>query len=251
MTSTVTGIGEPVARIDGYAKASGAHVYPSDSVMEDMLWLRVLRVNRPHARILSIDTNAAGQVAGVVGVFTAKDVPGSNRVGIALQDMPVLCEDKVRYVGDAVAIVAAESDEAAYRARDLINVEYKPLPVVGDARAAMEPDSARVHEDGNLVSELHFGRGDLAAAFGGDDFVFENEYQAGRQAHAFLETEAGAAFYGEDGRLTVRVGGQYPQRDQTQIARALGLRNDGVRMIMPMPGGAFGGKAAHPRPPDY
>jgi CO/xanthine dehydrogenase Mo-binding subunit len=242
MTSTVTGIGEPVARIDGHAKASGAHVYPSDFVMEDMLWLRVLRAHQPHARILSIDTSATGQVAGVVGVFTAKDVPGSNRVGIVLQDMPVLCEDKVRYVGDAVAIVAAGSDEAAYRARDQINVEYEPLPVVGDARAAMEPDSARVHEDGNLVSELHFARGDLAAALGSADFVFENEYQTGRQAHVFLETEAGVAFYGEDGRLTVRVGGQYPQRDQTQIARALGLRNEDVRVIMPMPGGAFGGK---------
>jgi CO/xanthine dehydrogenase Mo-binding subunit len=242
MTSTVTCIGEPVARIDGYAKASGAHVYPSDFVMPGMVWLRVLRANQPHARILSIDTTAAGQVAGVVGVFTAKDVPGSNRVGIVFQDMPVLCEDKVRYVGDAVAVVAAESDEAAYRARDLIRVEYESLPVVDDARTAMEPDSARVHGDGNLVSELHFGRGDLAAAFGSADFVFENEYQTGRQAHAFLETEAGVAFYGEDGRLTVRVGGQYPQRDQTQIARALGLRNEDVRVIMPMPGGAFGGK---------
>jgi CO/xanthine dehydrogenase Mo-binding subunit len=243
MTSTVVpSIGEPVVRIDGWVKASGAHIYPSDFVVEGMLWLRVLRAHQPHARILSIDTSAAEQVDGVVGVFTAQDVPGSNRVGAVFQDMPVLCEDKVRYVGDAVAIVAAESDEAAYRARDLIRVEYEPLPVVSDPRAAMEPDAPRVHDDGNLVNELHFGRGDLAAAFERADFVFENEYRTSRQAHAFLETEAGVAFYGEDGRLTVRVGGQYPQGDQTQIARALGLRNEDVRVIMPMPGGAFGGK---------
>ncbi|MBE9506878.1 MAG: xanthine dehydrogenase family protein molybdopterin-binding subunit [Chloroflexi bacterium] len=243
MTSTVVpSIGEPVVRIDGWVKASGAHIYPSDFVVEGMLWLRVLRAHQPHARILSIDTSAAEQVDGVVGVFTAQDVPGSNRVGTVFQDMPVLCEDKVRYVGDAVAIVAAESDEAAYRARDLIRVEYEPLPVVSDPRAAMEPDAPRVHDDGNLVNELHFGRGDLAAAFERADFVFENEYRTSRQAHAFLETEAGVAFYGEDGRLTVRVGGQSPQGDQTQIARALGLRNEDVRVIMPMPGGAFGGK---------
>jgi len=156
--------------------------------------------------------------------------------------MPVLCKDKVRYEGDAVAIVAAESDEAAFHARDLIEVEYEPLPVVSDPCAAMQPDSPRVHDGGNLVDELHFGRGDLAAAFESANFVFENEYHTSRQAHAFLETEAGVAFYDEEGRLTVRVGGQYPQLDQTQIARALGLRNEDVRVIMPMPGGAFGGK---------
>jgi CO/xanthine dehydrogenase Mo-binding subunit len=245
MASTVVpSIGEPVARIDGWAKACGAHIYPSDYVTEGMLWLRVLRSHRPHARILSIDTSAAEQVDGVVGVFTAQDVPGSNRVGSVVQDMPVLCEDKVRYVGDAVAIVAAESDEAAYRARDLIRVEYEPLPVVSDPRAAMEPGAPRVHDDGNLVSELHFGRGDLAAAFERADFAFEfeNEYRTGRQAHAFLETEAGVAFYGADGRLTVRAGSQSPHGNQAQIAQALGLRTEDVRVIAPMPGGAFGGK---------
>jgi CO/xanthine dehydrogenase Mo-binding subunit len=238
----VSNIGESVVRIDGWVKASGAHVFPSDFVLEGMLWLRVLRARQPHARILSIDTSAAEQVDGVVGVFTAQDVPGSNRVGSALQDMPLLCEDKVRYEGDAVAIVAAESDEAAYRARGLIRVEYEPLPVVSDPRAAMETHAPRVHDDGNLVYELHFERGDLTAAFGRADFVFENEYHTGRQAHAFLETEAGVAFYGEDGRLTVRAGGQSPQSTQRQIARALGLGNEDVRVIMPMPGGAFGGK---------
>lgn len=235
-------IGETIARIDGKEKACGAYVYPSDFVLEGMLWLRVLRAAHPHARILSIDTSAAEQTPGVVRVFTHRDVPGSNRVGILIQDMPVLCEDKVRYVGDAVAIVAAESDEAALRARDLIRVDYQPLPVVSHPREAMTPDAPLVHESGNLLDQLHFGRGDLKRAFEGADFVFENEYRTGRQAHAFLETEAGVAYYDQEGHLTIRVGGQYPQRDQIQIARALGLRAEEVRVIMPMPGGAFGGK---------
>ncbi len=238
----VSKIGDPVPRIDGAAKATGAYVYPSDFALEDMLWLRVLRAGRPHARILSIDTKAAEAVPGVVRILTAKDVPGSNRVGILFQDMPVLCEDRVRYEGDAVAIVAAESDAIAYRARELIQVEYKALPVVSDPRAAMEPEAPKVHPNGNIVDQLHFGEEDLTAAFAEADFVFENSYRTGRQAHAFLETESGVAFYDEEGRLTVRVGGQYPQRDQTQIARAFGLRNEQVRVIMPMPGGAFGGK---------
>jgi CO/xanthine dehydrogenase Mo-binding subunit len=191
---------------------------------------------------LAVDTSLAAQVDGVVAVFTARDVPGSNRVGTVFRDMPVLCEDKVRYVGDAVAIVAAESDEAAYRARELIRVEYEPLPVVSDPRAAMGPDAPRVHEGGNLVSQLHFGRGDLATAFDRAALVCENEYRTGRQAHAFLETEAGVAFYDEAGRLAVRVGGQSPHGNQPQIARALGLRDEAVRVITPMPGGAFGGK---------
>ncbi len=235
-------IGQPVVRVDARAKVTGAHVYPSDHYPDGMLHLRVLRAGRPHARIVAVDTTAAEQVAGVVGVFTAQDVPGLNRVGILFPDMPVLCDEKVRYEGDAVAIVAAETDAAALRARDLIRVEYAPLPVVGDPRAALRPDAPRVHEDGNLVSELHFSRGDIAAAFAAADFICENEYHTGRQAHAFLETEAGTAFYDEEGRLTVRVGGQYPQRDRMQIARALGLREEDVRVIMPMPGGAFGGK---------
>jgi CO/xanthine dehydrogenase Mo-binding subunit len=243
LTSEVApGIGESLARIDGWSKARGTHVFPSDYVLEGMLWLRVLRAHLPHARILSIDTSAAEQVDGVVGVFTARDVPGSNRVGSAVQDQPILCEEKVRYVGDALAVVAAESDEAAYGARDLIKVEYEPLPVVSDPRAALESGAPSVHDGGNLVSELHFGRGDLASAVERADFVFENEYLTGRQAHAFLETEAGVAFYDEGGRLTVRTGGQSPQSTQRHIARALGLRDEDVRVIMPMPGGAFGGK---------
>ncbi len=152
-------IGESVTRIDALAKATGAHGYPSDYVLDGMLWLRVLRAAHPHARILSIDTRDAVNVPGVVDSYTARDVPGSNRVGIVFQDMPVLCDTKVRYQGDAVAVVAAETDEAARQARDLIRVEYDLLPVVDNPRAALATDSPRVHENGNLVAELHFGAG--------------------------------------------------------------------------------------------
>ena len=139
--TTVPKIGEPAKRIDGVSKAIGAHVYPSDYVIDGMLKLRIVRAAHPHARIVSIDTTAATQLPGVVGVFTAKDIPGRNAVGVVRQDAPVLCEDRVRCVGDAVALVAAETDEIAMHARDLVEVEYEVLPVVTDVHEAMKPDA--------------------------------------------------------------------------------------------------------------
>jgi len=236
------GIGNTVKRVDGWAKASGAQIYPSDFVLDGMIWVRVLRAAHPHARIVAIDTHKAEQLPGVVRILTAKDVPGLNGFGIVSQDQPVLCQDKVRYLGDAVAAVGAESDDIARQARDLIEVTYEVLPPVTDPYEAMKPDSPKVHEGGNLLEELHFTVGDIEEGFAQADFIVEGEYHTGRQEHTPLETEAGVAYYDENGLLTVRAGGQYPQRDRTQIARALGLRNEDIRVITPMVGGAFGDK---------
>src|SRR5262245_38231364 len=121
MTET-SPLGQPVVRVDAYAKASGAHTYPSDVVMPDMLWVQILRSAYAHARILSIDTTAAEALPGVACVLTAKDVPGENGFGLLVHDQPVLCADRVRYVGDALATIAAESDDLARQARQLIRV---------------------------------------------------------------------------------------------------------------------------------
>ena len=239
---TVPQIGEPAKRIDGVAKAIGSQVYPSDYVVEGMLRLRILRAAHPHARILSINYHNAEQVPGVVRIFTAKDIPGKNGVGVVRQDAPVLCEDRVRCVGDAVAIIAAETEEAAMLARDLVEVEYDLLPVVTDAREAMKKDAPKIHPGGNILSEIHTGHGDVEAAFAQADYIFENEYVTGRQEHVPMETEAGAAFYDEQHCLTIRHGGQYPHRDQTQIADFLAIPQNDVRVLTPMVGGSFGGK---------
>lgn len=240
--STAPKIGEPARRIDGQAKAEGSHVYPSDYMIEGMLRLKILRAAHPHARIVAIDTSRAQQVPGVVGIFTAKDIPGKNAVGVVSQDMPVLCGDIVRCVGDAVAVVAAETEEAARRAQELVEVEYELLPVVTDVRQAMRADAPKIHPDGNILSEIHSGYGDVENVFVRAEHIFENEYITGRQEHAPLETEAGAAFYDDAGCLTVRCGGQYPHRDQQQIAEFLGLQEQQVRVLTPMVGGSFGGK---------
>jgi CO/xanthine dehydrogenase Mo-binding subunit len=199
-------LGKPIIRVDAFAKASGAHRYPSDVAMDHMLWVQVLRPAHPHARIVSIDTSAAAALPGVACVLTAKDVPGENRFGLLVLDQPVLCEDRVRYVGDAIATVAAESDELARQARELIRVEYEVLPVLTDPHQALQPDAPQLHPNGNLCAELHLGHGDVAIGFAEADYIVESSYQTGRQAHAFLETEAGVAYYDESGMLTVCVG---------------------------------------------
>ncbi|MBI3762365.1 MAG: molybdopterin-dependent oxidoreductase [Chloroflexi bacterium] len=235
-------LGKSVVRIDAYAKATGAQVYPSDVVMKDMLWVQVLRAAHPHARIISIGTAEAEKLPGVACVLTAKHVPGENRFGLLVNDQPVLCADRVRYLGDAVAVVAAETDEIARAARELIHVEYEILPTLTDPLRALEPGAPQLHPQGNLCANLHLGHGDISVGFAEADYVFESEYHTARQEHAFLETEAGVAYYDEAGRLTLCVGGQNPFNDRRQVAKALGLPEEDVRVLNPPMGGAFGGK---------
>ncbi len=235
-------IGGSVPRIDAWDKATGRQVYPTDFFINGMLSIRVFRSPHPHARIDYLNTNRAKSVPGVVCVLTASDIPGDKKTGLLIPDMPVLCDEIVRRQGDPIAIVAAETDEIARDACNLIEVEYSLLPVVSDPRKALNPDSPLVHPNGNIVSEIHLGQGDVKKVFSKAELIFENEYFTGRQEHAHIETEGGAAYYDETRRLTVRFGGQHPHRDQEIISKILGINPDAVRVISPMVGGSFGGK---------
>ncbi len=235
-------IGKKSRRIDAEDKVTGRLDYPSDKRMDGMLWVSVVRSAHPHAKILGVDTSEAKAYPGVVKVLTAEDVPGENAFGIAIQDQPVLCFDKVRYQGDAIALVGAESLDAARAGAELVKVEYEVLPAIGDPEQAMEPGAILIHPGGNILHEGHFTKGDVEDGFGKSAVVVERTYDVPTIEHAYLETEAGISFYDEKGRLTVDSCGQYVYRDQTQIARALGLRLDQVRAIGSYVGGAFGGK---------
>jgi len=235
-------LGKRTRRLDAEAKVTGALVYPSDKAPDDMLWLAVVRSPHPHARVLGVDCAAAEAVPGVVRVATARDVPGENAFGIAIQDQPVLCGERVRYQGDAVAVVAAESLRAARAGAAAVRVDYEPLEPVVEPEAAMRPDSPALHPGGNILHQGHFTKGDVAEGFRQSHVVVEREYDLPMMEHAYLETEAGVSFYDELGRLTVDSCGQYVYRDQTQIARALGLPLERVRAIGAHVGGAFGGK---------
>lgn len=235
-------IGDSVIRVASLAKVTGQQIYPSDFFLEGMLDLAVFRSPHPHARILSLDISEAEKAPGVVRVITAEDVPGELMTGLMIPDMPILCKDIVRRQGDPIAIVAAETREEAHAACELIKVEYDLLPVVSDTREALEKGAPQIHPGGNLVSEIHLGHGDVEKAFQEADRIFEFEYQTGRQEHAFLEPEGGAAYYDDQGRLTVRFGGQHPHWDREIIAPILGIDPEEMRVISPMVGGSFGGK---------
>jgi len=235
-------IGKPIPRIDALEKATGMIKYMSDLSFPNMAFGKVLRAKYPHAKILKIDTSKAEVLPGVIAVITHKDVPGVNGFGIVVPDMPVLCKDKVRYIGDAVAAVAAETEEIAEKAIQLIEVEYEPLPVLTDPEEAMKEDAPKIHEEGNIHLHTEITRGDVESAFKEADLIIEETFFTGREEHAPLETEGGVAFVDEEGNLNVYVGSQYPQRDQLQLARCLNLNPKKIRVVSYPLGGAFGRK---------
>ncbi len=235
-------VGRPVPRPDARAKVTGQATFAADLYFEGMLHAKVLRSEYPHARLLRVNTSRATALPGVVVVLTADDVPGAKNHGIVIPDWPVLAYDKVRYVGDAIALVAAETEETAEQALELIQVDYEPLPVVTSPQQALAPDALLVHDGGNLLKHIQVRKGDVEQALAEADVVVEREYRTPRQEHAFMEPEAGVATIDEEGRITVHVGSQIPFADRRQIAASLAIPEEKVRVKATQVGGAFGGK---------
>jgi CO/xanthine dehydrogenase Mo-binding subunit len=220
--------------------------------MPDMLHMKVLLSERPHARVLSIDTNQAEAAPGVVAVYTAKDIP-VNEYGLQWQDQPVLCgpgsskpgADVVRFVGDQVAAVVAQTEAQAAAALKLIQVDYDDLPVVTDPVEAIKPDAPRVHEhigDSNICVHYKIRKGNVEEGFARADVIVEAEYRTPVQEHAYLQPEAGLSYLDEEGRITIACGGQWTHEDRHQVAHALGMPNEDIRIVYPAIGGAFGGR---------
>lgn len=237
-----TVVGEAKPRPDAVAKVTGAAKYADDIVFPRMLFGATLRAMVPHAKIKKIDTGKAKALPGVQAVLTHEDVPGRKNHGLVTLDWPVLCYDKVRYVGDAVAIVAADTLEIAQRALELIEVEYEPLPVVDTPEFAHQPDAPRVHETGNLLKHIKVAKGDVEQGFAEADVVIERTYHTASTEHAFLEPECSIARVTAEGRVEVCVGSQIPYQDREQVAASLGVPESQVRIIGALIGGGFGGK---------
>lgn len=235
-------IGRPVPRVDALDKVTGRLLFSADLKRDDMLHVKVLRSAHPHARLLKVDTRAAVKAEGVAAVLTAKDIPGRNLFGVIRKDQPVFAVEKVRFIGDAIAAVYAETEAAAQAALDLIKAVYDPLPVVETPQQALAENAPRVHEDGNLLCHIPIRKGDVEKGFAQADVIVEGEYFTPFIEHAYLEPEAGLAEPGQDGGVTVYVGSQSSIHDQEDIAAALALPLEKVRVVhMPM-GGGFGGK---------
>jgi CO/xanthine dehydrogenase Mo-binding subunit len=238
--------------VDARGKVTGQTPYSGDLNMPGMLHMKILFADRPHARVISVDTSKAEAAPGVIAIYTAKDVP-VNEYGLQWQDQPVLCgpgsskpgADVVRFVGDQVAAVVAQTEAQAASAVKLIEVEYEDLPVVTDPVEAMKPAAPRVHEhigDSNICVHYKIRKGNVEEGFAQAAVIVEGEYRTPVQEHAYLQPEAGLAYLDEEGRITIACGGQWTHEDRHQVAHALGMANEEIRVVYPAIGGAFGGR---------
>lgn len=241
-TRTLTkgvGIGTNARRVDGVPKVSGRYAYGSDLWAEGMLWGMTLRSPFPHARVRSIDLSKAVGMRGVRAVLTEDDVPGKKTFGLEFADQPVLAFERVRYMGEPLAIVAADHPEQARRALKAIVVDYEPLPVLTDMEEALRPDSPKLHDFGNVLRHLKVVHGDPDARA---DVWVEGYYETGMQDQAALGPEGGLALPAEDGGVDLYVATQWLHVDRRQIAPCLGLPEEKVRLYMAGVGGAFGSR---------
>lgn len=242
-------IGPSVARVDAHDKVTGEARYPADLFTPGMLVAKAVFAHRPSARIVRIDTATAERLDGVRAVLTWKDVP-YNRFGLIEADQPLLCEDRVRFVGDRIAVVVAETAEQASAGAAAVRVEYEELPVVADPRAALEAEAPRVHADrSNVLLHQKIRKGDVEAAFARADVVLEGEFTTGWQEHAYLQPDAGVAYWDENERLVLETAGQWLHEDRRQIAAMLGLPEDRTIVRYAKIGGAFGGREDLSLPP--
>jgi len=247
-------IGKSIQRFDAFDRVTGRAIYPGDIDLPGQLHMKVCFAGRASARVKAIDAEKALAYPGVTAVFTAADVP-VNEYGLITPDQPVLVgpsphgkpgDDIVRFPGDQVALVVAETEEAAAVGRDLIEIEYEPLPLVDSVEAALAAGAPLVHPErarqDNVIFEQTVLHGNLAAGWAEAEVVVERDYFTSSQEHAYLQPEAGVAYIDEEGRVVEMVAGQYTHEDRRQIAHALGLPEEQVVVHYPAIGGAFGGR---------
>lgn len=245
-------VGKSITRMDAQGKVTGKTPFSGDLSMPGMLHMKILFAMHPHARIVGIDTREAFSIPGVIAIFTANDVP-VNEYGLQKNDQPVLCGpgstradgDLVRFVGDQVAAIVAETEEIASLARSLIKVSYEDLPVLTDPVIAMQPGAFIIHPElgeSNICVHDKIRKGDIEKGFANADVIIEDVYSAPVQEHAYLQPEAGLAYMDDEGRITIQAGGQWTHADRDQISHSLDIPPENIRVIYPAIGGAFGGR---------
>ncbi len=242
MKDTYKTIGKNILRIGAVERLKGEPIFSADLELEHPLTLKVLRSTRAHARIVKIDIEGALQVKGVIRVFTAGDVPGNNLTGIINKDRPLLVSDKVRFVGDAIALIAAENEEAAEKGVNAINVVYEDLPAVFDPEEALKDSAPKIHKKGNLLFTRKVKKGNIDKAFENCQAVVEKTYQTSCLEHTYLEPDAGAGYVERDGTIVIFSSTQNPHYDHSDVVSILGVEDEKVRIIQAATGGGFGSK---------
>jgi carbon-monoxide dehydrogenase large subunit len=254
--TTYSVVGKPITREDGPEKVSGKHLYSADIILPGMIWGKVLRCPYAHAKILSIDTTEAARLPGVHAVLTGKDVAGM-LVGRYMRDVPPLAEDKVRFVGERVAAVAADDPDIAEEALNLIEVQYEELPAVFDPMEAMDPASPVIHEgsptyqssagpvqpQGNLISHDSWSGGDVERGFSESDLIFEHTFTTPWVHQAYMEPYTCVVDADDGGRIQVWANNKQPFRLRWQLAGGLEVPEERIRVNPVGIGGDFGGKA--------
>jgi CO/xanthine dehydrogenase Mo-binding subunit/aerobic-type carbon monoxide dehydrogenase small subunit (CoxS/CutS family) len=237
-------VGHALARPDAMEKVNGDAKYTDDLVFDGMLFAKVRRAGVPHAFLTRLDVSKAKALKGVVAVLTATDIPGEHNHGLVHDDWPVFVGigERVRYVGDALAVVAAESEEVAEQAVGLIEADFDLQPVISDPVQARRDDVPQIHKTGNLLKHIKVRKGDMAQGFAEADIILEHTFHTPIYDHAFLEPECSIAVPTKDGRMEIYCGSQIPYQDRTQVARVLGWPEKHVRIVGQLMGGGFGGK---------
>ena len=236
-------LGARVPRVDVEEKVTGTGVYPDDVFMDGMLYASAVRSAYPRARVLAIHTEEAKALPGVAGVFTAADIPGSNKVGHLKKDWDTMIAvgDVTHYLGDAVCVVAAEDAETLAKAKALVKVDYEELPMVRSPQEAMAEGAPLVHREGNLLAHKHIQRGDPAAAIAKSKYVLTEKFSTPWTEHAFLEPECAVAYPDGDGVMILSTDqGTYDTQHETM--GMLGLPAEKVKVRNCLVGGGFGGK---------
>jgi 4-hydroxybenzoyl-CoA reductase alpha subunit len=241
-------IGRRLRKVDGAGKVTGATVYTDDIVLPAMLHAKILRSPHPHARIISIDASEAEALPGVHAVVTGADMPEPYSIIPWTRDETALCVDRVRFIGDGVAAVAAADEDAANRALDLIRVVYEPLEPVFDPEHALRDDAPQIHagkpgRNGNITKHVHLAFGDVDERMASSDIVIDGDYWFEGTTHTPIEPHCAVGWFDPLGKLTVWSSTQVPHYLQRELARVLDLDVAKVRVVQPAVGGAFGGKS--------
>lgn len=237
-------IGNLNIRPDAIEKVNGDAKFTDDLKFDKMLHAAVKRTYVPHGFLKSLNIEKARALDGVVAVLTADDIPGQQTHGLVIHDWPSMIgiDERVRYVGDAVAIVAAETRDIAVEALALIEAEYELVDPITDPVQARSEDAPDLHENGNLLKHIKVRKGDMDTGFAEADVILERVYHTATTDHAFLEPECSIARLTAEGRMEIYVGSQIPYADRYQVALALGWDEKRVRVLGQLMGGGFGGK---------
>lgn len=242
MSNNYSVLGKNVVKVDAVEKVLGTAKFAGDYFMPDMLYGGVFRSTVPHAKIKKLNLEKARALPGVHAVLDYTAIPGKNRFGIIVKDEPCLVDDKVRRYGDAIAVIAAETQELVEEAKELIEVEYEELPIINNFKAAMAEGAVCVHGDSNVHAKKHMEFGNVDEAWAQCDVIVENDYSTHILSHMFIEPDAGLAYLDETGIMNVIASTQNAHYDRGEVAVMLGIPMNRVRVKQAATGGGFGGK---------